>query len=190
MWDFQTKPSKSYRSDIQNSAARILTQSSQYEHITPIHHWLHRLPVAFRVNARSSRWCTRPCTMKHLITSLTCSSFNCILEGLRSSSEVQLVEPVVRLNRYGRCAFSFVGPTLWNTLPSACPQSLLCWFFKQKLKSCLFLIAYTTLTFSWLNTKQTKLHLRMTLSEASAHYKCYVIIIRIIRMLVSVVNWQ
>ena len=55
---------------------------------------------------------------------------------------------------------------------------------------CLCLLVRSTLSSSWegkekfkytssLNTRQAKLHLRMTLSEASAHYKRYIITIMI-----------
>ena len=42
-----------------------------------------------------------------------------IRAGLRSSDEIQLVEPVFCLKNYGHRSFSSVGPSYWNSLPSA-----------------------------------------------------------------------
>jgi len=48
---------------MQNAAARLITNTRRCEHITPVLHQLHWLPVRQRVcNSRSPCWCTRYCT--------------------------------------------------------------------------------------------------------------------------------
>ena len=85
---------------LQKSAASSLTRSSRYERITHVCHRLHWLLLLML--------CTRPCTNEtpdYIFDLLKLRHIR-----LRSTSEVQLVEPVVRLKGYGHRAVSCVGP--------------------------------------------------------------------------------
>ena len=127
---------------VQNAAARILTCTSRYEHITPIRYRLHWLPVAFRVKYKVLLLVYKalnnaaPDYISELIQRRN------IRAGLRSSDEVQLVEPSFRLMSYGHRSFSSVGPSYWNSLPPAVRAAPSVDSFKQRLKTYLFTVAY------------------------------------------------
>ena len=103
---------------IQNSAARTITNTRKYDHITPILQKLHWLPVRQRIHFK--------------ILLITYESINdmapeylcelvCIRKSsrkLRSPSQLLLQVQVSRLKSYDYCAFSVAAPTLWNRLPA------------------------------------------------------------------------
>jgi len=128
---------------IQNSAARIVTNTRNYDHITPILQNLHWLPV-------------RQC-IHFTILLITYKSINdmapeylCELvsnrkssQKLRSSSQILLQVPVSRLKSHGDCAFSFATPTLWNKLPANIRNASSLGNLKSLLKTHLFKFAFT-----------------------------------------------
>ena len=57
---------------LQNSAARIVSRTRKYEHITPVLIKLHWLPINSASNLRSYCWYTRRSTDLHLSTSRSC----------------------------------------------------------------------------------------------------------------------
>ena len=149
--DFLTKPSKSYR------LSRTLRSISWPDPLSmntspPIRHRLHWLPVTFGVKYKVLL------VVYKAVHNETPDYISDLLklrrtrEGLRSSSEVQLAEPVVRLKGYGRRTSGFVGPTLWNALPCAVREASSVGPFKQKLKASLFSLVYTAL---WLSHGST-----------------------------------
>ena len=125
----------------QNAAARILTKTRKFEHITPVLKELHWLPVRERIQ------------FKLLI--LTWKSLNGIApqylsnllvpynptRALRSSDKHLLVVPRTSSSLGGR-AFSAVAPSLWNWLPFdiRCCDSFQS--FKNLLKTHLYNKAY------------------------------------------------
>ena len=58
---------------LQNSAARIVSRTRKYEHITPVLIKLHWLSIKFRIQLRSYCWYTRRSMDLHLSTSRSCS---------------------------------------------------------------------------------------------------------------------
>ena len=125
----------------QNAAARILTKTRKFEHITPILKELHWLPVRERIQ------------FKLLI--LTWKSLNGIApeylsnllvpykptRALRSSDKHLLLVPRT-LSSLGDRAFSAIAPSLWNSLPldiRCCDSFQL---FKNLLKTHLYNKAY------------------------------------------------
>ena len=108
----------------------------------------HRSTLLFRNHSRWRYRKVEPRPLKRELTSMhRYIDFSGLLKlcpvryGLRSSNEIQLVEPVVRLNGYGRRTFGFVGPRLWNALPSAVHEASSVGSFQQKLKTYLLSIA-------------------------------------------------
>ena len=103
---------------IQNSAARIVTNTRKYDHITPILQKLHWLLVRQRIHFKillityKSINDMAPEYLCELV-SIRKSSWK-----LRSSSQILLQVPVSQLKSYGDCAFSVAAPTLWNMLPA------------------------------------------------------------------------
>ena len=102
---------------IQNTAARIVTLSKQFDHITPIVFKLHWLPLNYRIHFMILLLvfkCLNGLAPIYL-SELLCYSNSPRL--LRSSSKNFLAVPRSRLKTYGDRAFSIVAPKLWNHWP-------------------------------------------------------------------------
>ncbi|KAI5627807.1 hypothetical protein C0J50_8354, partial [Silurus asotus] len=83
---------------VQNVAARVLTRSRKYDHITPILSSLHWLPV-------------------NLLT-----RYN-LPRALRSQNSGLLVVPRIPKSTKGGRSFSHLAPKLWNSLPDSVWES-------------------------------------------------------------------
>ena len=101
----------------QNAAARILTSTPKYEHITPVLRQLHWLPVEKRIIFKTLLMVFKafhglaPHYIQELISHYTPS------RSLRSSNDKRLNVPHTSSTLVQSRAFSFVGPKLWNDLP-------------------------------------------------------------------------
>ena len=123
---------------VQNAAARLVSGSKKQDHITPVLHELHWLPVEKRITYK-----TLLITFKCLNNLAPSYLSDLIIQykptrRLRSSSKNLLVIPRTNTIRYGEGAFCAVAPRLWNGLPlhKRSINSLEC--FKKKLKAFLF----------------------------------------------------
>ena len=123
---------------LQNSAARLVTRTRKYEHITSVLYRLHWLPVSHR------------CQFKILLFTFT------ILEGpapgylcdlvtrvesrrvTRSAAASRLQVPRYSQEFYGARAFAVVAPRLWNVLPNDIPTITNLSSFKSALKTHVF----------------------------------------------------
>ena len=133
-------PSKSLQrlQYVQNSAARILMRVRKHEHITPILHSLHWLPVSTRIEYKVSVLTHQsihghaPPYLKELLNPHSTT------RSLRSTHSNLLHIPRTKLRTMGDRAFSVAAPRLWNALPDTlrAPQSTDC--FKKGLKTFLF----------------------------------------------------
>ncbi|KAF7700480.1 hypothetical protein HF521_003438, partial [Silurus meridionalis] len=83
---------------VQNAAARVLTRSRKYDHITPILSSLHWLPVKY---------------LSSLFTRYNLS------RSLRSQNSGLLVVPKIAKSTKGGRSFSHLAPKLWNSLPDS-----------------------------------------------------------------------
>ena len=129
---------------VQNAAARLLTSSSKYSHITPVLKELHWLPVRFRIHFK--------------ILLLTFKALNGIAldyikelikvrkhvrYSLRSNSGITITHPVGKmLKSFGDRTFSVAAPTLWNALPASLRNTTSLITFKSCLKTYLFKLAF------------------------------------------------
>ncbi|KAK0141394.1 hypothetical protein N1851_021597 [Merluccius polli] len=101
-----------------NSAARIISQTPSFHHITPILQQLHWLPINFRINFKILLHTFKaihnlaPPYLSDLLHTATST------HSLRSSSSIHLTVPSARLTTMGSRAFSRSAPKLWNSLPS------------------------------------------------------------------------
>lgn len=127
---------------LQNTAARVISRTSRYDHITPILKELHWLPVPKRVEFK---------TLVHTFKALHDQSpkyLKDLLEihqpkrTLRSSNSIQLVVPKQRTARFGERSFSSAAPKLWNATPSDIRDSKTVDVFKRSLKTHFFKLAY------------------------------------------------
>jgi len=127
---------------LQNCAARLLTGTSQREHITPTLISLHWLPIEYRPKYK---------VLLHTYKALHDLSPVYISEmvqryhpsrALRSTGQNLLMVPKVRTS-YGKRSFRSAAPALWNDLPPDIRQAESLYIFKRKLKTHLFRLAYS-----------------------------------------------
>ncbi len=123
---------------VQNAAARIISKTRKFDHVTPILLKLHWLPLPLRVEFKILLLTYRalhdlaPEYLKGLIIPYTPA------RSLRSSS-CNLLTPIkTKLSTYGDRAFSAVAPRLWNDLPMYIKSAESLASFKSHLKTHLF----------------------------------------------------
>ena len=127
---------------IQNCAARLVTRTKKYDHITPILKRLHWLPVKWRLQYKVLLLTYKalngkaPSYISELLTAYSPK------EGLRSSEQKLLAIPRTKLKTYGPRSFSVAAPSLWNSLPLSLRDPMSLDSFKVKLKTHLMQLAY------------------------------------------------
>jgi hypothetical protein len=128
---------------VQNAAARVLTRSRKYDHITPILSSLHWLPIKFRINYKVLLLTYKalnglaPVYLTDLLSPYNPS------RSLRSQNSRLLVIPRISKSTKGGRAFSHLAPKLWNSLPDIVRDSDSLSQFKTRLKTHLFNQAFT-----------------------------------------------
>ena len=128
---------------VQNTAARLITRTFRYNHITPVLIDLHWLPVQFRVEYK---------VLTHVYKALHGESPTYIRNmiekyvprrSLRSENvSVSLVVPRCRTVTYGDRSFKSAAPKLWNALPVVLKDANTLSCFKRALKTHLFIRAF------------------------------------------------
>ena len=127
---------------VQNTAARILTGSRKYDHITPVLRQLHWLLVEYHVQYKillvtyKALQGQAPGYIKDLLQFRTTGC------TLRSSARDDLHVPQTKLRTYGDRAFTVAAPNPWNSLPFSLRQSPSTVLFKKQLKAHLLRLAY------------------------------------------------
>ncbi|MGL5674454.1 MAG: reverse transcriptase family protein, partial [Plesiomonas shigelloides] len=128
---------------VQNAAARVLTRTRKYEHISPVLSKLHWLPIKHRIDFK--------------ILLITYKALNGLAPQylsellmhyspprlLRSQNSGQLLIPRISKSTAGGRSFSYLAPKLWNNLPSIVREADTLCQFKSRLKTHLFNLAYT-----------------------------------------------
>ena len=103
---------------VQNAAARLLTNSNKYDHISSILKELHWLPaksrIAFKILILTFKTYHEigpkylsDALIKHTLTRRLCSTNKKLLAS----------RPIYNLESYGNRAFSVIAPLFWNNLP-------------------------------------------------------------------------
>jgi len=127
---------------VQHAAARLITGTRKYDHITRVMKSLHWLPVEQRIIFKvlllvfKALTYHQPAYLKDLL---------CVYRPkrcLRSMKENKLVVPRTKLATYGDRSFSVIAPKLWNDLPPKIKACTTVPSFKSALKTHLFKIAY------------------------------------------------
>ena len=124
--------------NVQNCAARLVTGSKKYDHITPLMKQLHWLPISQRIIYKivlitcKSLNGSAPHYINNMLKPYTPSA------NLRSSSKRLLTIPSVKLVNYGERSFSYAAPKLWNALPEYIRKSETLPIFKTRLKTHIF----------------------------------------------------
>ena len=101
---------------IQNSLARVITNTSKYQHITPTLKKLHWLPIKQRIEYKLCLLTYKTLTNQQPTYLYNSLSFPSHSVSTRSSDSLVLSIPYVR-SSLGKRAFSVIGPRLWNSLP-------------------------------------------------------------------------
>ena len=126
----------------QNCAARLVTRSRKFDHITPILKRLHWLPVTYRIQFKILLLTYKA------INGLAPSYITDLIErrkpprSLRSSCKLKLKLPKTKFKSYGDRSFSYTAPLLWNQLPDEVCSAQTVENFKSKLKTYLFKRAF------------------------------------------------
>ena len=127
---------------VQNAAARLLTGTRRWDHITPVLASLHWLPVKFRIHFKVLLFVYKalhnlaPPYIANLIKPPDST------RQLRSADQMLLKVPDANLRQKGDRAFSVAAPTLWNTLPIGVKTAPSVDIFKTRLKTYLFALAF------------------------------------------------
>ena len=130
---------------LQNAAARVVTKTGKYEHITGKLRDLRWLPVAYRIKYKLNllTWKAQNGQAPEYISELMSERTNGI--DLRSGQSKVLNVPKTNLKTMGDKAFSVVAPKTWNLLPKVLRMSEKLQSFKAGLKSLYLKEAYSTL---------------------------------------------
>ena len=126
---------------VQNAAARLVSNTRRFEHITPVLRELHWLPVSFRITFKillltfKSLHGLSPVYLHDLIAVRNESRYH-----LRSGNNGPFLEyPKGKmLSTLGERSFSMAAPKLWNTLPYHIRSEQRLASFKCKVKTFLF----------------------------------------------------
>ena len=128
---------------VQNAAARLLTGTKKYHHITPVLASLHWLPVKFRVDFKVLLFVFKS------LHGLSPSYLSELIEpyvpprALRSADKMLLkVLHDTNMRSRGDRAFAAAGPILWNMLPLHIRSAQSLVTFKSLLKPHFFSIAF------------------------------------------------
>ena len=125
---------------VQNAAARVVTRSPKYCHITPLLVKLHWLPVSYRVQFKVLL------TVYKAIHNQAPKYISSLLEEKQSTRSMRsngtLHVPRTRLVCTGKRSFSAAAPALWNDLPLSIKSAHNVEDFKKLLKTHLFVKAF------------------------------------------------
>jgi len=126
---------------IQNSLARVVTYTQHVDHIHPVLHQLHWLPINYRINYKVA-------TLAYKVRSTGSPAYLLPSVGeyvqtrnLRSSSQYLLNVPVVRTQIATR-AFSHAAPSVWNNLPVDIRRSEQFGRFRTQIHTLYFRLAF------------------------------------------------
>ena len=125
---------------VQNAAARVLTRTRKYDHISPVLSTLHWLPIKHRIDFKILL-----ITYKAL-NGLAPQYLNELLlhyTPLRPQNSGNLIIPRISKSTAGGRSFFYLAPKLWNNLPNIVREADTLLQFKSRLKTHLFNLAYT-----------------------------------------------
>ncbi len=122
----------------QNAAARLVTNTRKFDHITPVLKDLHWLPIEKRI-------VFKVLLMTYKAVNSLGPSYLCELvkihepiRSLRSNDQLLLHVPKTKLVTAGDRSFSSAAPRLWNPLPFEIKTAGSVELFKKRLKTYLF----------------------------------------------------
>ncbi len=125
---------------VQNAAARVLTRTRKYDHISPVLTTLHWLPIKHCIHFKILL-----ITYKALngLAPQYLSEHYSPSRPLRSQNSGHLIKPRISKSTVGGRSFSYLALNLWNNLPNTVWEADTLCQFKSRLKTHLFNLAYT-----------------------------------------------
>ena len=125
---------------IQNAAARLVTRTPRFCHVTPLLFHLHWLPISFRIKFLTFK-CLYGQAPNYLIDLITIKKQS--RYSLRSNESIFLELPGIKTHpTLGDRAFQSAAPYLWNALPSAIRNMKTLDTFKTAVKTHFFNLAF------------------------------------------------
>ncbi len=127
---------------VQNAAARVLTRTRKYDHISPVLSTLHWLPTKHRIDFKILLMTYKalnglaPQYLSELLSHYSPP------RPLRSQNSGRLKYLEYQNQLRGR-SFSFLASKLWNNLPNTVREADTLCQFKSRLKTHLFNLTYT-----------------------------------------------
>ncbi len=132
-----------HSSERQNAAARVLTRTRKYDHISPVLSRLHWLPTKHRIDFKILLMTYKalnglaPQYLSELLSHYSPP------RPLRSQNSGRLIIPRISKSTAGGRSFSFLAPKLWNNLPNTVREADTLCQFKSRLMTHLFNLTYT-----------------------------------------------
>ncbi len=128
---------------VQNAAARVLTRTRKYDHISPVLSTLHWLPNKHRIDFKIFLITYKalnglaPQYLSELLSHHSPSHL------LRSQNSGHLITPRISKSTAGGRSFFYLVPKFWNNLPNTVQDADTLCQFKSRLKTHIFNLAYT-----------------------------------------------
>ena len=123
---------------VQNTAARIVSQTRKFDHITPVLFDLHWPSVSYRSVLKILLLVFKSLNNLSPSSLVDRLSYQLQSRNLRSASSQVLEQPRSFTKTYGDKAFSMSAPKLWNSLPLDLRKSPSLTGLKKGLKTYLF----------------------------------------------------
>ena len=106
---------------VQNSAARLVVRALPHVHITPVLRHLHWLPVRARISYKTACLCFNATTSSDPAYLSDLLHLYSPSRSLRFSADTSILKilkiPLYKCKTKGDRAFSYFGPSVWNSLP-------------------------------------------------------------------------
>jgi len=132
---------------VQNAAVRLVIGLQLRDHIKPALFELHWLPVHLKIDYKL-------CLLMHSATVQCCPRYISYIvqttaassrrQGLRSSTDTFSYTVPLTYTKFGECAFSVAGPSVWNSVPADIWHITDISKFKRHLKTHLFNLYFNT----------------------------------------------
>ena len=163
---------------VQNNAARVVSGSKKYDHITPVLKDFHWLPIRKRIDFKIlllTFKCMQGCAPLYLRELLVKQANT---RTLRSNTKNLLQIPLTNLKRFGDRAFCAYAPRLWNELPDNIKAAESVQNFKKQLKTLLFRKEFNWLYGPWQLSNDSKALLNIiggkgAITIINYYYYCY-----------------
>jgi hypothetical protein len=125
---------------VQNSLARVVTNSCKLTSSKPLLARLHWLPVTSRISFKIATLTYKAVHSQQPPSLSKLLKFKCLSHfKTRSGNHLQLQHPPVGINNFGRRAFCYAAPSVWNSIPFNIRSATTIMAFRKQLKTHYFI---------------------------------------------------